>query len=187
MRIYKVFNVCQCELPNNVGLPFVEKQNNPILACEKIITECPKPLVIKHKESQAFYNPVLNYINMPMKNSFINSESYYDALFHEMTHWAGHSTRLNRPGIADIKRTKESYSFEELIAQLGASFLSNHAGILSPVIDNSAAYISGWLDMLKNDKPLILKASAAAQSAADYILNKKVEYKNAIDNVVDFK
>jgi antirestriction protein ArdC len=178
LRFYKVFNVSQCELPNNVGLPFVERQNNPILACERIINECPKPLVIKHEKSQAFYNQILNYINMPMKSSFINSESYYDALFHEMTHWTGHATRLNRPGVAVLKRTEESYSFEELIAQLGASFLSNHAGILPPVIENSAAYISGWLEVLRNDKRLILKASAAAQRATDYILNRNPENSN---------
>jgi antirestriction protein ArdC len=181
LRFYKIFNVSQCELPNNVAMPFVERQNNPISACEKIINECPKPLVIKHEESQAFYNQILNYINMPMKNSFINSESYYDALFHEMTHWTGHPTRLNRPGVAGITRTADSYSFEELIAQLGASFLSNHAGILPLVIDNSAAYISGWLEVLRNDKRLILKASAAAQKATDYILNRRTEPQDSQD------
>jgi antirestriction protein ArdC len=168
-----VFNVSQVALPESFVIPMVERQNDPITACERIVNECPKPLVITHLKPQAYYSPTLDYINMPPKNTFISSESYYDALFHELCHFSGHSSRLNRPGVADRTRTDESYSFEELIAQLGASFLSNHAGILPPVIDNSAAYIAGWLNVLRNDKRMILRASAAAQRAADFILNRK--------------
>ena len=173
LRYYRVFNVSQCELPKSFVIPTSERKNDPIAACEKIIEGCPKPLVIIHKESGAYYSPKLDYINMPAKGNFINSESYYDALFHEMNHWTGHSSRLNRPGIAGSNRTDESYSYEELIAQLGASFLSNHAGILPPVIDNSAAYIAGWLETLRSDKRMILLAGGAAQKAVDYILNQQ--------------
>jgi antirestriction protein ArdC len=173
LRYYRVFNISQCELPELFLISLPKRQNDPIAACKQIIEECPKPLVITHKESGAYYSLKLDYINMPARSSFFNSESYYDALFHEMSHWTGHSSRLNRPGIADSNRTEESYSYEELIAQIGASFLSSHAGILPPVIDNSAAYIAHWLEVLRNDTRMILKASAAAQRASDFILNKK--------------
>jgi antirestriction protein ArdC len=181
LKYYRVFNLSQCDFPESLVIPPTERPHNPLTACERIIEECPKPLMITHQKSGAYYSPGLDYINMPPKNSFISTESYYDALWHEMTHWTGHKTRLGRSGVADGTRTDESYSFEELIAQLGASFLSNHAGILPTVIDNSAAYIAGWLNVLRNDKRMILRASAAAQRAADFILNRKnVEEREAL-------
>lgn len=54
---------------------------------------------------------------------------------------------------------------------MGAAFLCGHAGI-ERTIENSAAYIQGWLKALKNDKTLLIHAAAQAQKAADYILNK---------------
>jgi antirestriction protein ArdC len=66
-----------------------------------------------------------------------------------------------------------SFSLEELTAEIGAAFLSNHTGILNTqTFEDSAAYIQGWLNQLKNDKKFIIEASAKAQKAVDYILNK---------------
>jgi antirestriction protein ArdC len=80
---------------------------------------------------------------------------------------------LNRDGITGkVKRGSEEYAREELIAEMGASFLCAATGIdLASVTDNSAAYIAGWLTKLQNDKTLVLKAAAGAQKAADYLLN----------------
>ncbi|MCB9352219.1 MAG: hypothetical protein H6573_32690 [Lewinellaceae bacterium] len=65
------------------------------------------------------------------------------------------------------------YSREELIAEMGASFLSAQVGInYDELTENSAAYLQGWLKVLKADKKLVFKAAAEAQKAADYVLGK---------------
>ena len=65
------------------------------------------------------------------------------------------------------------YSREELVAEMGAAFLCGEAGIFDRTVNNSAAYLQGWLSALDNDRSLIITSAAQAQKAADYILNRK--------------
>jgi len=65
------------------------------------------------------------------------------------------------------KEHSHEYLKEELVAEMGAAFLCGHAGIENTTIENSAAYISGWLKALKNDKILLIQAASAAQKAPD--------------------
>jgi antirestriction protein ArdC len=58
---------------------------------------------------------------------------------------------------------------------MGAAFLCGHAGIAEGMIENSASFIQSWLEALRNDKKLIVQASAQAQKAADFILGVKFE------------
>jgi antirestriction protein ArdC len=58
-------------------------------------------------------------------------------------------------------------------AEMGASYLKSHAGIPIEELENNAAYISGWLGRLKDDKKFIVHSSALAQKATDYILNTR--------------
>ena len=93
-------------------------------------------------------------------------------IFHELTHSTGHVSRLNR-----LEKTaffgSETYSKEELIAEIGAAALVNHCGLeTSNSFRNSAAYIQGWLKALQNDKRFIVSASGKAEKAVDLILNK---------------
>jgi len=90
-----------------------------------------------------------------------------------MTHWTGHQTRLNREGIKKVAFGSECYSKEELIAEMGASFLSGITGISGKVIDNSTSYIQSWLQVLKGDKKFVISAAAQAQKAANFILGKE--------------
>jgi antirestriction protein ArdC len=65
------------------------------------------------------------------------------------------------------------YSKEELVAEMGASFLSCHSQIdYDSVVENNASYLAGWLKVLKEDLRFIFKVSADAQKAVDYILNR---------------
>jgi antirestriction protein ArdC len=85
-----------------------------------------------------------------------------------------HEDRLNRKVTAQAHSWgDEAYSKEELVAECGASFLCGHAGIENTTIENSAAYIAGWLKALKNDRALLIHAAAQAQKASDYILYRK--------------
>ncbi len=166
LRYYKVFSLSDTE-----GIPSkLEKfDNNPIKEAEKVLNGF-KEVPIYHRENSAYYEPMKDYINLPTFDQFENAELYYSTAFHEMVHSTGHESRLARFKSTDSHIFgSETYSFEELVAELGASMLSGTVGIEEYTINNSAAYISGWLSRLRDDKTLIVKAAGKAQKACDYI------------------
>ena len=176
LRYYKVFNIAQCrDIPESL-IPIIEaKEFDPIAECEALLAAMPDCPQIRHKEPRAFYNPLLDSINMPKQKSFKIPESYYATLFHEIIHWTGSEKRLHRKTLSDMKPFgSESYAMEELIAEMGSAFLCHHAGILPAGIKNTAAYLKGWLGVLRNDKKFIITAAGQAQKAADYILGRNV-------------
>jgi antirestriction protein ArdC len=172
-KLHTVFNIDQT---HGIDFPKVESQFRSvtlkIFACENILKNMPGIPFIKHQGDKAFYNPINDTITMPPIERFHSDEAYYKTLFHELAHSTGHSKRLNRKELVEHDGFgKENYSKEELTAELTAAFLCAVCGIELTIINNSAAYIKGWLKALKNDKRLILKAATQAQAAADYILN----------------
>jgi antirestriction protein ArdC len=175
LRYYRVFNIAQCDnIPEKyIPLKVEGREHRPIDVCEEIIHFMPNRPDIVNKEAQPFYHVVKDFINMPFKDSFINPESYYDTLFHELIHSTGHVSRLDRKELMDIEKGEEGFSLEELTAEIGACFLNSHAGIDTPVFSNNVAYIKGWLKRLNNDKRFIFFASSKAQRAVDYILDKQ--------------
>ena len=124
--------------------------------------------VIRHQGEKAFYSPSDDLINMPLKSKFENTEGYYSTLFHELVHWTGHKNRLNRLEIKSIV----GRSFEELVAEIGASFLCAEYGI-SPNITNTTSYVASWLKALRDDKNYIYKAVKQANYAISYLKNPK--------------
>lgn len=172
IRYFTVFNLEQTEgiaAPEPEG--FAPLHFEPLEACEAIRTGYRGGPEIIHREQRAYYAPRLDTINMPKPETFHSVAVYYATLFHEMTHSTGHESRLNREGVAEAHYFGDTvYSKEELIAEMGAAFLCAHAGIAPVVLDNSAAYIAGWLKRLKSDKKLVIQAAAAAQKAANRIL-----------------
>lgn len=174
LRYYRIFNLEETEgvpqekvpeLPNRNSLEF-----NPIDAAEDILAGYVDGPPIKHGGDSACYIPSRDEIHMPKRIHFENEEEYYSTLFHEQTHSTGHKSRLNRPGMENIRFGSETYSKEELIAEMGAAFLCAYSGIENTTIKNSGAYIQNWLDHLKSDKKLVVQAAQKAQKAADYIL-----------------
>ena len=103
---------------------------------------------------------------------FHSTSDYYTTLFHELVHSTGHISRLNREGISEAKHSDEiRYSKEELIAEMGASFLCAFTGIENPdLTNNSAAYLQSWLQVFKQDKTMVVKAASQAQGSVDFIL-----------------
>ena len=177
LKYYTVFNVEQCD---DVPYPSKEtgsKKYTPIETCEKVISEMPTPPQIRQGGQKAFYCPGNDLVQVPLREKFENPEFYYSALFHELIHSTGHESRLARPGI--IKETalgSDPYGKEELIAEMGATFLCGYSGIENKVIDNSAAYIDGWLGQINDNSRLVVTAGAQAQKAADHILGENLEY-----------
>jgi antirestriction protein ArdC len=128
---------------------------------------------IDHRDGSACYVPSLDQIYMPLASSFINTENctatenYYSTLMHELTHWTGHSSRLNR--LTKTNYGNDAYAQEELVAELGAAFLTTEFGITTPEKENHAGYIASWLKVLKNDKHFIISAASEASKAVSYL------------------
>lgn len=181
LKYYSVFNVADIE---GIEFKFEEVKLQPherIERCEQIIGNYPNApkYVETAKENGAAYSPSLDCITMPSIERFDSAEDYYATRFHESIHSTGHPKRLSREGVANFdKFGSERYSLEELVAELGASFLCAMTQIdRETVIENAAAYIQGWLKKLKDDKQFIFKAAAEAQKAVDFIIG------NAFDEV----
>jgi antirestriction protein ArdC len=177
LRHYTVFNVSQCEGIVSPEIDVPEREHSPIEAAEAIAAGMQNAPEIVQGHTQAYYSPILDVVKMPRPEIFNEGEAYYTTLFHELTHATGHSTRLNRHLDSKLAAfgSPDSYSREELIAEMGAAFLAGSAGILESQIDNTSAYLQGWLGVLKSDSRLIVSAAASAQRASDYILGKKYE------------
>jgi antirestriction protein ArdC len=173
LKSWTIFNVEQCdglEYPVPAPRPF-----SPIEEAERIVSLMPAAPPIYHDGgSRAFYRPQRDTVHMPVRESFDKPEAYYNTLFHELAHATGHSSRLDRPTVMDLHAfASHSYGVEELIAEMTAAMLCGVTGIEPAVIDNNAAYISGWLMTIRQDKRLLITAAGAAQKAADFILRQQ--------------
>jgi len=123
---------------------------------------------ISYGGNRAFYAVHQDRIQLPPFETFRDAESFYATLAHETTHWTRHPSRLDRE-FGRKRWGDEGYAREELVAELGAAFLSADLGITPEVRDDHAAYIESWLKVLKNDKRAIFSAAAHAQRAVDYL------------------
>jgi antirestriction protein ArdC len=174
LRYYSVFNLEQTEGIEAPPTTEIINTFTPIERAEQIIAGMPYKPEIKHGGNRASYSPMLDYVKLPIPESFDSPEEYYSTAFHELTHATGHASRLGRKGVLEPSYFgSHEYSKEELVAEMGAAFLCGFTGIESRTIENSAAYIRGWLRELKSDKTLLIHAAAQAQKAADFILNKQ--------------
>jgi antirestriction protein ArdC len=120
---------------------------------------------IREGHGEAYYVPSKDFISMPAFAAFKNADNFYNVAFHELTHWTGHRFRLDR----DLKHRfgERAYAAEELVAELGAAFLSAEFGFDGDV--RSAGYIATWIDLLKADKRAFFTACSRASKAVDYL------------------
>jgi antirestriction protein ArdC len=174
LRLYHVFNVAQCEGLKNI--PAEDTNSFAVTEAAEIVAKMPQPPAIKHGMTHAYYAPRQDTVGMPEVKRFKTEDGYHASLFHELVHATGHERRLKRQSIMERNGFgSDSYCKEELIAELGSAFLCGQACIVERTIDNSAAYLEGWLKRLKEDKTLIVYAAAQAQKAADFILGRVME------------
>jgi antirestriction protein ArdC len=128
------------------------------------------PVTVRHHGSQPYYQPTGDQVVMPAFVDFHTSDDYYSTLAHELCHASGHVDRLARPTLISTKR--EDYAREELVAELGAAFVSGAIGIKLHDREDHAAYLASWLSALRNDKRCIFTAARQAQDAADWLLSR---------------
>jgi antirestriction protein ArdC len=75
---------------------------------------------VRHGGERAYYRRTTDYVQMPERERFTGSETstptetYYATLLHELTHWTGHESRLDRE--LSSRFGTEAYAVEELVA-----------------------------------------------------------------------
>jgi antirestriction protein ArdC len=173
LRFYRVFNLSQTEgIADKLGLDKATPRVASIEQCEAVVAGMPNAPRMEQSNA-AWYRPSSDTVGMPARNLFSSAEEYYSTLFHELTHSTGHASRIGREGI-EILNTfgSESYSKEELVAEMGAAMLCGMTSIAPATLQNSASYLKTWIERLKSDSRLLVSAASAAQKASDYILGK---------------
>jgi antirestriction protein ArdC len=169
LKGYTVFNVEQID-----GLPahFTAPAETPLDPVQRIAHAerffSATGATVRLGGNQAYYSVASDVVQMPFFETFKDAESYYATLAHELTHWTRHPSRLDRT-FGRKRFRDEGYAMEELVAELGAAFLSADLGLTPEPREDHAAYIGHWLNVLKNDKRAIFTAASHAQRAADFI------------------
>lgn len=182
LKAYTVFHASQIEgieFPAPANLPELSITEKTALARE-IVSGMPKAPEIREGSAVPCYRPATDSVHMPERRFFDSEEAYYSTLFHELSHSTGHADRLARKSLLENKgidaagdTARKTYAEEELVAEMSASFLNAHAGIMESELSNSAAYLQSWIDALKSKdaKGWIIRAASQAQKAANYILD----------------
>ncbi|PXA97192.1 antirestriction protein ArdC [Nostoc sp. 3335mG] len=166
LKRFTVFNVGQCE-----GLP-EPLTELPELPAEAEILPQVRSLIdasgadFRVGGGEAYYSPGGDYVAVPPQTAFGESINWYRTALHELGHWTGHGSRLDRNqrggfGSAD-------YAREELVAEMASAFACASLAIRPTV--RHADYIGSWLAVLREDEKAIFRAASAASKAADHLL-----------------
>ena len=166
IRSFTVFNAAQIEgLPEAlIPTPKPVQDWQACEAAEAILATSGAD--IQYGGSRAFYCPSSDHIQLPNRGDFSSVADFSRVALHEMTHWSGHPNRCDRPLLG--RQHIEAYAMEELVAEMGSAFLTDHCGLSGAL--QHASYIESWLQALRNDKRLIFTAASQAQKAADFLL-----------------
>ncbi len=179
LRGYTVFNSSQIDGINFPEIHHPDYQpSEKVARAHKIIEEMPHPPRLEEgPHACPHYRPHEDLVGMPPRETFTTEERFYKSLFHEFTHATGHVSRLARKSLLQNKgmmasgTARQTYAKEELVAEMGAAFLTAHAGIVLDDFENSAAYLSSWLKVLgvKENRRWIVEAASQAQKASEWI------------------
>ncbi|MHA1714141.1 MAG: zincin-like metallopeptidase domain-containing protein [Promethearchaeota archaeon] len=178
MRIYYVYNLDQCVLPENF-----KRRSKVNEDAEKIISRMKNKPEFKYYQGASYYILEKDEIHLPARSDFSTVSGYYSTLFHELAHATGHPKRLNRKTLVGVKKgfNDENYSKEELIAELTNAYLCALCGMTTSrdykhenEKENIAKYILYWIKILKAEPQFLVVASNYANQAANYILGANV-------------
>lgn len=178
LKYYQVFHIS--DVLGVDALEFAENEKvsefDKIEHAENVITEYSnrEGVPIVYGGDKAYYTPSKDEIHIPDRFKFGKRNiEFYSTVFHEIGHSTGAENRLCREGITELAMFGgETYSKEELIAEITASGMLNYLGIdTEKSFRNNTAYIQSWLKALRNDKKLIVQASSKAEKAMNYIIN----------------
>ena len=187
LNVHNVFNVAQTNLRearpelyeklcerNNLKRPASLDDEKMAFApldemIEKKLWVC--PISLEHQDS-AYYSIAKDAIVLPEKSQFINGESFYGTLLHEMTHSTGAEGRLDR--IKPAAFGSKEYAREELVAELGSALVASQYGITKTIKEDSAQYLGSWLDVLK-ESPEFLKTTLFDVKKASSMIAQRID------------
>jgi len=172
-RVYTVFNAKQMD-----GIPtYAPKQHTPFEAVQagEQILENSGAQVVHDQADRAYYNRAQDRIHLPPKEAFKDAAGYYGTALHELAHFSGHPSRLNRPTLTESYRFGDvNYAKEELRAELASVFMAAERGIPHNP-EQHAAYVGSWIQALQQDKHEIFRAAHDASAITDYLLGLERE------------
>ena len=187
LNVHNVFNVAQtnlrearpelyeklCEQNNLKQADSLDDEKMAFAPLDEMIAKnlwmC--PISLKHQDN-AYYSISKDAIVLPEKSQFINGETFYGTLLHEMTHSTGAEGRLDR-----IKPTtfgSKEYAREELVAELGSALVASQYGITKTIKEDSAQYLGSWLDVLK-ETPEFLKTTLFDVKKASSMITQRID------------
>jgi antirestriction protein ArdC len=170
LKRYTVFNVAQCDgLPNKITNPLPRRSRHRGKR-DPLFEEFLEVTGAQFREStdgRARYNHKLDTIFIPAFGAFDSAADYYDTASHELVHWTGHKSRLDRSFVERFGEPPYRRAAEELVAELGAAFICAEFGIDNHLAN--ASYIDHWITLLKSDNRAIFTCASAAQKAVDYL------------------
>lgn len=171
LKNFKVFNLEQCEIPEGAPLKYRPENgdknpidDNPVFdECEQLLN-----LAVWHEDDvKAYYVPSRDEIHLPNRRTFSTLSGFWGTAMHELSHWTGHESRLNR----DMRHSfgSQKYAREELIAEVSSWLLAVTLGTPHEP-QNSAAYLSSWVRDFKDKPRELYSAISQAQKVVDYLL-----------------
>lgn len=181
LKNFKVFNLEQCELPEDAPLKYRPEDyiEKPTADDSGIFDECEKLLnlaVWYENDVKAFYIPSRDEIHLPNRRTFSSLSGFWGTAMHELSHWTGHESRLNRDMCHSFGSKK--YAREELIAEVSSWLLAVTLGT-PHTPQNSASYLASWVRDFKDKPRELYSAISQAQKVVDYLLETSgIEPKN---------
>ena len=160
---FTVFNIAQCDTATTTVTvdPTPRHEGNFAYFFDAI------PAVIRWGAGQPCYRPDLDEVCMPEWEAFQTTAAGHATLAHELAHWTGHSSRLNRDLTGRFG--DDAYAAEELIAEMSAAFTCAEVGIAPAIRDDHAPYLDHWLRILKAEPRHLWSAASTAQAATDHL------------------
>jgi len=182
LKLYHVFNAVQID-----GLAFPQMavrepvpETDAHTRARVVVDSMPSsPGYEEGLSAVPHYQPKADLVSMPDRLLFQSEGHFYKTLFHELAHSTGHESRLARASLMENKGSVsanpddiKTYTKEELVAEMASAFLCAHVRLEEVTLENSAAYLAGWLEVLKvaDNQRWIISAASHAQKAADFIL-----------------
>jgi antirestriction protein ArdC/phage/plasmid primase-like uncharacterized protein len=159
-----VFNAEQID-----GLPPIQKKEQTWSAVERAehILKASGASITHAPGDRAFYRPATDSIHLPDRGQFPTADNYYATALHELGHWTGHASRLDR----DLAHPfgSEGYAKEELRAEIASMIVGDELGIGHDP-GQHAAYVGSWIKALQDEPLEVFRAAADAEKIHDYVL-----------------
>lgn len=169
---FTVFNAEQIEgIPPYERLPEKTWETNAV--AEEMLKNSGANITHRYGNS-AYYNAGTDEIVLPEKKQFPTQQDYYATALHELSHWTGHESRLNRLNVTE-RFGSESYAKEELRAEIASMLLGQDLGITHDT-SRHMSYVDSWIKVIKESPNELVKACNEAEKISTYVMNFAPEH-----------